>query len=75
MRNPIITTISKLDRDEVIQQLVAAGLVRAPGSWDTPGAKVWRERTEAEKQQMCEAMRATYFPDSFASNLISKNRR
>ncbi|MCE7980215.1 MAG: hypothetical protein DYG89_03415 [Caldilinea sp. CFX5] len=75
MKNTIVEAISKLDRDEVIQQLIAAGLVRAPGSWDTLGAKVWREQTEAEKQQLCEAMQATYLPDSFASNLISENRR
>lgn len=75
MKNPIIASISELDRGEVIQRLIAAGLLRTPGSWNTPGAKVWRERTDAEKQQMCEAMRATYFPDSFASNLIRENRR
>jgi len=62
-------------REEVIQQLVAAGLAREPGSWDTPGAKAWRERPEAEKQQLIQEMQATYFPDSFASNLISENRR
>lgn len=63
------------NREEVIQQLVAAGLVRAPGSWDTPGAKAWRERPEAEKQQLIKEMQATYLPDSFASNLVSENRR
>jgi hypothetical protein len=63
------------NREEVIQQLVAAGLVRAPGSWDTPGAKQWRERPEAEKQQLIKEMQATYFPDSFASNLVNENRR
>ena len=62
-------------REEVIQQLVDAGLIRKPGSWDTPGAKAWRERPEAEKQRLIKEMQATYFPDSFASNLISENRR
>lgn len=62
-------------REEVIQQLVAAGLVRAPGSWDTPGAKAWRERPESEKQKLIKEMQDTYFPDSFASNLIAENRR
>lgn len=67
--------ITEPSREEVIQQLVAAGLVRAPGSWDTPGAKAWRTRTENEKQQLIKEMQDTYFPDSFASNLVSKNRR
>jgi len=62
-------------REEFIQHLVNAGLIRQPGSWDTPGAKAWRERPEAEKQQLIKEMQATYFPDSFASNLISENRR
>ncbi|MEZ4870142.1 MAG: hypothetical protein R3C14_52925 [Caldilineaceae bacterium] len=62
-------------RSEIIQQLVTAGLIRAPGTWDTPGAKAWRERPEDEKQQLIKEMQTTYFPDSFASNLISENRR
>lgn len=68
-------TTNEPSREEVIQQLVAAGLVRAPGSWDTPGAKAWRALPEAEKQQLIKEMKDTYFPDSFASNLISENRR
>ncbi len=64
-----------LSREELIQRLVAAGLVRDPGTWDTPGAKAWRARPEAEKQQLVKEMQATYFADSFASNLIGENRR
>ena len=63
------------NREEVIQQLVTAGLIRSPGSWDTPGAKAWRDRSEMEKQQLIKEMQNTYFPDSFASNLVSENRR
>lgn len=62
-------------REALIQQLVAAGLIRQPGSWDTSGAQAWRAHAEDEKQRLVKEMQATYFPDSFASNLISENRR
>jgi hypothetical protein len=62
-------------REALIQQLVATGLIREPGSWDTPGAQAWRAHADNEKQRLVKEMQATYFPDSFASNLISENRR
>ena len=64
-----------LPREELVQRLVAAGLIREPGTWDTPGAKAWRELSEDEKKRYFQEMESIYFPDSFASNLISQNRR
>ena len=64
-----------LSREELIQRLVAAGLIREPGTWDTPGARAWRELSAEEKKQYFQEMESIYFPDSFASNLISQNRR
>jgi len=64
-----------LSREELIQRLVAAGLIREPGTWDTPGARAWRELSAEEKKQYFQEMETIYFPDSFASNLISQNRR
>lgn len=62
-------------REEIIQQLVMAGLVRSPGSWDTPGARAWRERSEVERQRLVKEMQATYLSDSLASTLVNDNRR
>lgn len=78
LKTRIQTTVmqtSEYSREEIIQQLVTAGLVRVPGSWDTPGARAWRERSEVERRRLINEMKAIYFPDSFASTLMGENRR
>jgi hypothetical protein len=62
-------------RTEVIARLVSERLIPQPGSWDDEYARAWRSRPEDERQRLIAEMHNLFFPDSFASHLISKNRR
>ena len=62
-------------REEVVRRLLAAGLIREPGSWDNEYARAWRELPEEEKQRHIQAMNEMVFPDSPASRFIIENRR
>lgn len=64
-----------LSREEVVQRLVAAGFIREPGTWDTPGAKAWRELSESEKARHHKEMEAIYLPDAAASTAIIRDRK
>lgn len=70
-RNPPVEP----SREALIQKLVAAGLIREPGSWDTPGAQAWRELPESEKARHRKEVDAIYLPDAAASTAISRNRK
>ncbi|MEZ4619549.1 MAG: hypothetical protein R2867_29150 [Caldilineaceae bacterium] len=64
-----------LSREEVMQRLVAGGFIREPGTWDTPGAKAWRELPESEKVRHRKEMEAIYLPDAAASTAIIRDRK
>ena len=66
---------SSPSREELIQRLVAAGFIREPGTWDTVGAKTWRELPESEKARHLKEMSAIYLPDAAASTAIVRDRK
>ena len=57
-------------RQEVVRRLVATGLVRKPGSWDTQAAKEWRQLSKTEQEKLISEVTALYFPDSPASRFL-----
>ena len=62
-------------REEVVRRLLAAGLIREPGSWDNEYARAWRDLPDEEKQRHIQEMNEMFFSDSPASRFIIENRR
>ncbi len=62
-------------KEEVLQRLLAAGLIREPGTWDSAGARAWRELPQEEKDRHIQEMESMYFPDAAASRAIIRGRK
>lgn len=62
-------------REEMIHQLVQAGLIREPGTFDSPAAKAWRDLSQAEKHQHLNERNALRFEGSPGAAAIIEGRR
>ena len=71
----IYHTKEELSRAEVLQRLQTAGLIREPGTWDTAGARAWRELPQEEKEHHLRETQALYFPDAAASRAVIRGRK
>lgn len=62
-------------REEMIRRLVQAGLIREPGTFDSPAAKTWRDLPQAEKRRHLKERNALRFEGSPGATAIIEGRR
>ena len=62
-------------RERMIQGLVSAGLIRKPGTWDSPAAKEWRNLSTIEKRRHLEERKAMRFLGSPGATAVLEGRR
>ncbi len=62
-------------REQVISDLVQAGLICEPGTLDSPAAKAWRDLPQTEKRRHLAERKALRFVGSPGATAVLKGRR